>query len=60
MKHTLDEHIELAKAGMLEKGKDPTPGLWLNLFKPETRKFNDRTSINTHTENQNTDNFRNL
>ncbi len=60
MKRNMDEHIELVKAGMIEKGKDPTPGLWLNVFRSDTKRFNDTTSIELNSENRTADNFKNL
>lgn len=60
VKKNIDEQQQLAKFGMVEKGKDPTPGLWLNLFRSGNRRFSDQTSINLHREDQNADNFKNL
>lgn len=60
MKKSIDEQQQLAKFGMVEKGKNTTAGLWLNLFVSGNRRFSDQTSINMHPENQNADNFKNL
>lgn len=60
MTKNIDDQINLAKVGMVEKGKDVAPGLWLNPNKGKAKAFNDYTTISIGMDNHNADNFKNL